>query len=154
MTPLTIRRDDLTGRDTLELIEHHLAGMRGQTPPESVHALGAAELRSPGVTVWSAWSGERIAGVAAWRRFGDSDAEIKSMRVADRFLGTGVGRALLRHLLAEALSTEVTRLWLETGSGDDFRAARGLYASEGFTECAPFGDYRADPLSTFMTRAV
>ncbi len=27
----------------------------------------------------------------------------------------------------------------------------GLYAREGFTECPPFGSYRADPHSVFMT---
>ncbi len=34
----------------------------------------------------------------------------------------------------------------------EFLAARTLYASEGFTECEPFGSYRPDPASTFMTR--
>ena len=32
------------------------------------------------------------------------------------------------------------------------RPARALYARHGFEVCGPFGDYRPDPHSTFMTR--
>jgi putative acetyltransferase len=32
-----------------------------------------------------------------------------------------------------------------------FAPARALYARFGFVECAPFGDYRLDPNSVFMT---
>jgi putative acetyltransferase len=46
------------------------------------------------------------------------------------------------------------RLWLETGSTESFIPARRLYASEGFTPCEPFGDYRCDPLSVYMTRSL
>ena len=42
-------------------------------------------------------------------------------------------------------------LWLETGSEEFFAPARRLYARAGFVECGPFGSYRPDPLSTFMT---
>ena len=32
-----------------------------------------------------------------------------------------------------------------------FLPARALYARHGFVECGPFGDYREDPNSVFMT---
>ena len=35
-----------------------------------------------------------------------------------------------------------------------FEPARKLYQSFGFTFCAPFADYRDDPNSVFMTRAL
>jgi putative acetyltransferase len=76
------------------------------------------------------------------------------MRVDDRFRGTGVGRAILRHLVAEARSRGMSSLWLETGSPEDFVPARRLYESEGFVECVPFGDYVDDPFSVFMTRVL
>ena len=42
--------------------------------------------------------------------------ELKSMRVDDRFLRhCGVGRAILRHIVAEARARGMTSLWLETG---------------------------------------
>lgn len=154
MADLDIRRDDLTGAATLALIRAHLDGMHAQTPPESVHALGVDQLRHPSVSVYSAWRGGDLAGIGALQRLDAAAAEVKSMRVADPHLGTGVGRAILRHLIAAARAEGLTRLWLETGSGPDFAAARGLYRSEGFVECGPFADYRPDPLSTFMTKAL
>ena len=45
----------------------------------------------------------------------------------------------------------MARLSLETGSWPYFAPARALYARHGFTECGPFGDYREDPNSVFMT---
>jgi putative acetyltransferase len=147
-----IREDDLTGEATRALVASHLAGMHAISPADSVHALDVDALRDASVTFWSAWVDDEIAGIAALKMLDTARAEIKSMRVADRFLGHGVGRAMLRHILDVATDRGVTSLWLETGSTDDFLAARRLYASEGFVECPPFGDYSPDPFSTFMTR--
>jgi putative acetyltransferase len=46
------------------------------------------------------------------------------------------------------------RLSLETGATEPFRPARRLYEKFGFEYCGPFADYRLDPLSVFMTRAL
>lgn len=151
---MDITPDDLTADDTLALIAAHLTGMRAQSPEESVHALDVDALRSPDITFYAARLDGELAGIGALKLLGDGDGEIKSMRVDDRLLGRGVGRAILRHLVAEAESRGIRRLWLETGSSDDFVAARTLYASEGFEECGPFADYRPDPNSTFMTRTL
>ncbi|MDR7097823.1 hypothetical protein J2X04_000170 [Lysobacter niabensis] len=35
-----------------------------------------------------------------------------------------------------------------------FEAARRLYTSFGFVPCPPFGSYKTDPNSVFMTRQV
>jgi putative acetyltransferase len=151
---IRIRVDDLTDPRTLALIAAHLAGMHALSPPESVHALDGSALRRPGVTVWSAEIDGRIAGVGALQQLDDARGEIKSMRVDAAFLGRGVGRAILRHIIGVARERGLTSLWLETGSAEEFLPARRLYESEGFTECGPFGDYAPDPLSTFMTRAL
>jgi len=55
-------------------------------------------------------------------------------------------------LINAARDDGISRLFLETGTGEEFAPARRLYAAAGFVECAPFGDYRPDPLSIFMTR--
>jgi putative acetyltransferase len=47
-----------------------------------------------------------------------------------------------------------TRLSLETGSAEFFAPARKLYEKFGFASCGPFADYRPDPLSVFLTRAL
>lgn len=151
---LRIVVDDLTGAAVRGLIARHLADMHETSPAESVHALDLDALTDPGVTVWSAWQGDEIVGVGALTPFGDDRAELKSMRVDDRFRGTGAGRALLQHIVAAARDRGIRSLWLETGSEAAFAPARRLYASEGFVECAPFEGYGPDPLSTFMTRAL
>ncbi|MFJ6652851.1 GNAT family N-acetyltransferase [Microbacterium sp. NPDC091313] len=148
---LTIERDDLSGADVRALVAAHLAGMHAQTPAESVHALDLSALQHPDVAFWSARVDGELAGIAATARIDDANAEVKSMRVADAHLGRGIGRALVRHIVADARERGLHALWLETGSTDDFVAARRLYASEGFVECEPFGAYAPDPLSTFMT---
>ena len=63
----------------------------------------------------------------------------------------GIIPAVLRHALDDARRRGVERISLETGSQPFFAPARALYAKHGFAECAPFGDYRPDPSSTFMT---
>ncbi|KAA9148980.1 GNAT family N-acetyltransferase [Microbacterium lushaniae] len=143
---------DLGDPRTLALVSAHLSGMRAASPPDSVHALEVGGLQHPDVTLWSAEVEGRIAGIAALSRLDDTSGEVKSMRVDEAFLGRGIGRALLRHVMGAARERGMTGLWLETGSTAEFDAARRLYESEGFTPCGPFGDYRADPFSVFFTR--
>jgi putative acetyltransferase len=152
--PLTFRLDDLSGEPTRALIARHLAGMRANSPPESIHALDIEKLRAPDVTFWSVWVGEEIGGCGALKRLDTRRGELKSMRVADAFLGRGVGRALLDHLIAEARARGIESLWLETGSVPAFVPALKLYESAGFVRCGPFDGYTDDPFSVFMTRAI
>jgi putative acetyltransferase len=147
-----MRVDDLSGQEIRALIARHLSGMHENSPPESVHALDVGALKNPGVTFWSAWVDGALAGCGALKRLDAARGEIKSMRVADSFLGKGVGRAVLEHIISEAQRMGLTSLWLETGSTEDFRPAIGLYNSAGFMRCGPFEDYVDDPFSVFMTR--
>lgn len=149
---IDIRVDDLTGDAARRLIALHLAGMHDTSPPESVHALDIDALRHPSISVWTAWVDGELAGIAALKALDAQRGEIKSMRVDDRFLGAGIGRALLRHLVDDARRRGMSSLWLETGTTAEFVPARRLYASEGFAPCGPFADYAPDPHSMFMTR--
>ncbi|WP_344096442.1 GNAT family N-acetyltransferase [Microbacterium deminutum] len=151
---IEIRVDDLSGDATRALITAHLHGMHDSSPPESVHALDLDGLRHPAVTFWSAWIDGRLAGIGALKRLDAERGELKSMRVDDRFRGTGVGRALLRHIIDVARERGMASLWLETGSTDEFLPAQRLYESEGFVQCGPFEDYVLDPYSIFLTRAL
>lgn len=148
------RIDDLTGAATQALVARHLEGMYANSPACSVHALDLDKLRQPGVTFWSGWSGDKIVCIGALKRIDALRGEIKSMRVADAFLGTGAGRAMLEHILGEARRAGMTSLWLETGSADAFAPAIRLYESAGFARCGPFEGYTEDPFSVFMTRTI
>ena len=149
--PMLIRLDDLRGPETIGLLDEHLHDMHTTAPPESVHALDLDGLRAPEIMFWTAWFGSEIAGCGALKRLGEDDAEIKSMRTAERFRGRGVASAILRHILAEATRQGYRRVSLETGSGEFFAPARALYEKFGFVACGPFADYTEDPNSSYYT---
>ena len=148
---MQIRVDDLRGPEIAELLQAHLDHCRTWSPPESVHALDLNGLRSPDVTFWSAWDGAGLLGCGALKALDASQGEIKSMHTAAKHRGRGVAAALVAHIVAEARSRSYRRLSLETGSMDAFAPARALYARFGFIDSGPFGDYRLDPHSIFMT---
>jgi putative acetyltransferase len=138
----------------IALLHTHVKRARAETARGSAHALDLSALRAPDVTFWSAWDGGargELVAVGALKRLSDVHGEVKSMHTAEAVRGRGVGAALLRHIVAYAESRGMTRVSLETGAWPYFAPARALYAREGFTECAPFGEYRDDPNSVFMT---
>jgi putative acetyltransferase len=148
---MQIRVDDLRGPEISELLQAHLKYCRTASPPESAHALDLDALRSPEITFWSAWDGAGLLGCGALKELEPFHGEIKSMHTAAEHRGRGVGIAILRHIVAEARFRTYRRLSLETGSMDAFAPARTLYSGFGFVTCDPFGDYRPDPNSVFMT---
>lgn len=151
---MDLKRDDLSSPEVRSLLEEHLRDMLGQSPRESVHALDLAGLRQPELTLWTLWSGAELLGCGALKELDPRHGEIKSMRTASAHRRQGVGAALLRHLLDQARARGYLRLSLETGAQDAFEPARRLYEQFGFTRCPPFGDYREDPNSVFMTKAL
>jgi len=149
-----IRIDDLQGPEIRALLEEHLRNMYEVSPPESVHALDLAALQKPEITFWTAWSDGELLGCGALKALDRTHGEIKSMRTAMTRRRTGVGRAMLEHIVAEARGRGYERLSLETGSMEAFAPARHLYERFGFTYCGPFADYVVDPNSAFMTRVL
>lgn len=149
---MQIKKDDLSGPEIAALLEEHLANMRSQSPPESVHALPLEALRRPETTVWSVWENGELLGCGALRELAAQHGEIKSMRTAAGHRRKGVATALLRYILAEAQRRGYDRLSLETGAQDSFEPAHRLYARHGFVRGAPFADYVDDPNSVFFTK--
>ena len=143
---------DLADPRVLRLLEDHLDDMHAESPPESVHALDVSGLTQASVTFWVITEGETVLGCVALKELDPTHAELKSMRTDAAARGRGLGRLLLEHVLAEAVTRGYTRMSLETGSQEFFRPARTLYSRYGFVETGPFGEYRPDPLSVFMTR--
>lgn len=149
---LTIRRDDLSGPEIRALLEEHLRSMYELSPPESVHAFDVGKLQQPDVTFWSVWAGVELVGCGALRELDPKHGEVKSMRTVTTYRRKGVARAVVAHVIEEARRRSYDRLSLETGSMQAFEPAQRLYESFGFVRCPPFGDYREDPNSVFMTR--
>ena len=149
-----IVEDDLSGTAIRALLEQHFAGMLANSPAGSCHFLDFDGLRAGDVTFWSIHAGDALAGCGALKQLDADHGEIKSMRTADAFLRRGVAARMLEHIIAEAKHRGLTRLSLETGSGAAFDPAIALYHRYGFADCDPFADYRPDPFSRFMTRAL
>jgi putative acetyltransferase len=148
---MNIRLDDLSEPAVQALLTEHLDSMRGLSPPESVHALAIEDLRRPEITFWTAWSNNELLGCGALKELDPFHGEIKSMRTTLIHQRKGVARKILTHIIEEARKRSYVRLSLETGSMQAFEPAQRLYASFGFTYCAPFADYTEDPNSVFMT---
>jgi putative acetyltransferase len=155
---LRITDGGLDDARVVALLETHVMRARAETGRGSAHALDLEVLRVPDIAFWSAWldggEGEQLAGVAALKTLTPVHGEVKSMHVAEAVRGRGVGGAIVEHVVAAARERGMTRVSLETGSWPYFAPARALYARHGFVECGPFGEYRADPNSVFMTRVL
>lgn len=149
-----IRSGELDHPQVIALLREHLRGMAELSPPESVHALDLDGLKRPDVSFWSAWDEDDLLGCGALKQLDAEHGEIKSMRTAAAHRRRGVAAALLEHLLGEAGRRRYRRLSLETGSMEGFEPARSLYARYGFDYCGPFADYRDDPNSVFMSKAL
>ncbi len=152
MTPdsFHVREGDLTDPQTRALLRLHLEGMHASSPPGSVFALDDAGLTAPGVTFWTVWHGDRIAGMGALKDLRDGTGELKSMRTHPDFLRRGVASLLLEQIITSARRRGMVRLSLETGSGAAFDPALRLYRRRGFVDGEEFADYRRSAFNQFL----
>ena len=151
---LRIVRGGLDDPQVLAMLKLHFDTNVSVTPKGSAHVFDVSRLKSPDISFWSAWEGETLMGVGALKRMSANEGEIKSMHTLKTARRSGVGSALLSHIMGEAKGMGLSRLLLETGSFDFFAPARALYARHGFAECPPFEGYKPDPNSTFMARDI
>lgn len=147
---MQIRKDDPTAPHVAALLAHHLAELRGHMA-EFAFALDATGLSAPEVTFWTAWRDGSLAGFVALKQLDPRHGEVKSMRAAPEARRTGVGRALLDHVVATARDRGYARLSLETGTADLHAPAVALYRSAGFAPCDAFADYKPSPHNQFLT---
>ena len=151
---MKIEIDDLSGQDIADFLEEHIADMKSISPPESKHALDLEGLKKAEITFWTIRENGEVLGCGALKELSTTHGEIKSMRTASSARKRGLASKMLAHIIKEAEEREYKRLSLETGSMDFFKPARSLYKKFGFTYCEPFGDYKLDPNSKFMTRTL
>lgn len=148
---MEISEADLDRPDVMALLARHAEGMREASPPGLCHFFDIDAIRDLSVTVFEARIDGDLAGCGALHEIDGTHGEVKAMRTHDHHLGRGVGVAILGHILAEARRRGYGRISLETGSGEPFAAAIGLYEKAGFTECEPFGDYEATGWNRYFT---
>jgi len=149
---MDIRVGQLRNKDVISLLEEHHRDMLSHSPPESVHALDLTALESADVTFWSVWNNQELAGFGALKELDKDHGEIKTMRTSTKYLRKGIACKLMEHIVKEAKLRSYKKLSLETGTMNAFLPAQRLYYQFGFEKCEPFGSYKEDPYSTFMTK--
>ncbi len=149
---LTLKEGDLDDDRVVALLTSHAERARLETGQGSAHALDPEAFRAADIQLWTAWSGETLLGVGAWKRLDAVHGEVKSFHTIEAARGRGVAGLLLRRIVETARAEGVRRLSLETGSWPYFAPARSFYAGHGFEICGPFGAYAEDANSVFMTR--
>ena len=148
---INIRPGDLHDQRIVQLLRYHFGKCHEVTPPGSAHVFDVSKLKHPSVDFFAAWEGDVLLGVGAVKYFDGGWGEVKSMHTAQAARRRGVGAAILRHIIAAARAKGINRLNLETGSFAYFAPAAKLYRAHGFSDCPPFGDYKPDPNSLFLT---
>jgi putative acetyltransferase len=138
----------------IAMLKFHFDTNIAVTPAGSAHVFDVSRLKSPDISFWTAWDGDTLMGTGALKRMDDKNGEVKSMHTLVTSRRSGVGQAMLLHIIEAAREMGLKQLWLETGSFDFFAPARALYAKHGFAECEPFDGYQLDANSTFMTRGI
>ncbi len=154
LSRVSIQQETVEASDVAAVLQRHFELMRSQSPEESCHVLTPAELLAADAVLLVARRDGDVQGVGALSRIDPEHGELKSMHTLAEARGQGVAGGLLEALMAEARAKGMTRLSLETGSAEAFAPARALYTRFGFEFCSPFGDYRLDPLSVFMSRVL
>lgn len=121
-------------------------------PPESVYALDLPSLMQPEVKFAVARdAADAIVGCAAVV-LSSEYGEIKRMYVKPEARGLGAAKRLMAELELASRAAGCSSMVLETGPSQP--EAIALYARHGFEQCGPYGDYRDDPLSVFMRKAL
>jgi putative acetyltransferase len=149
--PLRITPGGLDDPRVLALLEHHVRSARENSPPGTSFALDVSALRTPDIRFWTAWKGDVLVGIGALKLLETGHGEVKSMHTIAERRRSGIATTMLRHILDTARANGMSRVSLETGTGESYRGARELYRREGFVPCGPFGNYLETGHNYFMT---
>jgi putative acetyltransferase len=134
-----------------ELLKKHFVELRSVSPEGSTHVLDTNGLKDPSIKFWSLWENNKLIGCGALKFLDKDHGEFKSIRVADEFRNKGIGERIINHLIEEAKKLKISKLSIETGSGDFFLPARKLFSKFGFKKSSPFAHYKEDPNSCYYT---
>lgn len=148
---VTISRAEFDDPELAAFLQAHLDDLAPTAPFASRHALDLTALRRPGVRLWVARDRDELVGTGALAHLEPAHEEMKSMRIDPTRRRSGIASMMVAHLIEDARARRMERISLETGSMAFFAPARALYRKHGFVACSPFGDYREDANSTFMT---
>lgn len=149
---LLIRRESPASPDAISLIDELEAHLAARYPAQSRHGYSVDKLLREGVAFFVARVEGEPVGCGGVQSFDDGSGELKRMYVRPALRGQGVAKALLARLVAHAADEGAGVVRLETGVHQ--HEAIALYRGAGFEAIGPFGDYREDPNSVFLEKAL
>jgi len=147
---ISIEPEDPRQADVRRIFAESGAYLQALYPSESNHVVDVDAFAAPDAVFLAARRNGELLGTIAFWIIAPGHSEIKRMFVRAEARGNGVGRRLLGALEDTARQRNVERISLETGIRQP--EAIGLYRASGYRDCPPFGTYRTDPLSLFMTK--
>ena len=133
------------------LLKKHFIELKSVSPAGSTHVLDISGLKDQSIKFWSLWENNKLVGCGALKFLDKNHGEFKSIRVADNFRKSGVGKKIINHLIEEAKKLNISKLSIETGAGEFFLPARKLFLKFGFKICPPFAHYKEDPNSCYYS---
>ena len=134
-----------------DLLKKHFIELRSVSPAGSTHVLDINGLKDQSIKFWSLWEDNKLIGCGALKFLEKKHGEFKSIRVVDEFRKKGIGERIINHLIGEAKKLKISKLSIETGSGEFFLPARNLFSKFGFKTCPPFAHYKDDPNSCYYS---
>jgi putative acetyltransferase len=146
-----IRRADPRGAEYLRLLQASDDYAASLYPAESNHMLDVETLLRPQMNFFGVSVDGAVKGCGGFWAHEDY-VEIKRVWIDPSARGLGLSRKLMTVLEAEAGALGFNIVRLETRISQS--EALGLYRALGYVERGPFGDYKSDPLSVFMEKAL
>lgn len=150
--PIVVAQESPRQPAVVELIAELDVYLGGLYPAESNHLLAIEALAAPDVRFFVARRDGQAIGCGALRIDPEGWGEVKRIFALPSARGSGIGVLLLERIEATARREGLTHLRLETGIYQP--EALGLFRRAGFGEREPFPDYKADPLSVYMEKAL
>jgi putative acetyltransferase len=150
LTETLVRIESPRQDDVMALLSALDAHLEALYPPTSNHILSIETLCAPNVRFFVARRAAAALGCGALLIEQAGAAEVKRMYVTPAARGQGVGRQILRCIEERAAREGLALIRLETGIHQ--AQAQAMYRAFGYTDCGPFGQYFADPLSVFMEK--
>ena len=149
---MELKPNNFDNKEVHELLSRHFIELRSVSPEGSTHVLDIDGLKSPSIKFWSFWDNKKLIGCGALKLIDKTHGEFKSIRISNKYQKTGYGKKLLNELFKEAKKLNISKISVETGSGEFFLPARKLFLSSGFNPCKPFAHYTEDPNSKYYNK--
>ncbi|MCP4188253.1 MAG: GNAT family N-acetyltransferase [Gammaproteobacteria bacterium] len=149
VNPITALTDDVDA-----LIQQSRRYQETLYPPESINQDDSHKLINSDMYFVGAYDGDILCGIGGVKLIDDTPSygEIKNLFVDPECRGRGTSKVIMSALEQYVVEQSVSLCRLETGVSQP--ESIGLYHRLGYRDRDVYGDYRPDPLSVFMEKAL